>query len=74
MVFGSDRSCDRWHRDYRIDGCGRLSLHHLYRAMAFLGEELCELSGALMVGRRGNKDLIEEQLFYDNRDLLPGWI
>ena len=40
------------------------------RAMAFLGEELCEQSGALMASRRRNKDLIEEQLFYDNRDLF----
>jgi len=70
MVSGSDRFCDRWRRDYRIDGCGQLSLHHLYRAMAFLGEELCEQSGALMASRRRNKDLIEEQLFYDNRDLF----
>jgi hypothetical protein len=40
FVSGSDRSCDRWHRDYVIDGSDALSLHHLYRAMAFLGEEL----------------------------------
>ena len=40
FVSGSDRSCDRWHRDYAIDGIDALSLHHLYRAMAFLGEEL----------------------------------
>ena len=35
---GSDRSCDRWHRDYVIHGVDDLSLHHLYRAMAFLGK------------------------------------
>jgi len=39
FVSGSDRSCDRWHRDYVIDGSDALSLHHLYRAMAFLEEE-----------------------------------
>ena len=38
FVSGSDRSCDRWHRDYAIDGIDGLPLHHLYRAMAFLGE------------------------------------
>ena len=42
FVSGSDRSCDRWHRDYVIDGIAALSLHHLYRAMAFLGEELAD--------------------------------
>ena len=39
LVCGSDRFCDRWRRDYRIEGLKNLSLHHLYRAMAFLGEE-----------------------------------
>jgi hypothetical protein len=29
FVSGSDRSCDRWHRDYVIDGIDALSLHHL---------------------------------------------
>ena len=37
MVSGSDRSCDKWHQEYQIDGVKDLALHHLYRAMAFLG-------------------------------------
>ena len=37
---GSDRAADRWREDYRIDGVEDLDLHHLYRAMAWLGEEL----------------------------------
>jgi len=40
FASGSDRSCDKWHQDYRIDGVEELSLHHLYRAMGFLGDEL----------------------------------
>ena len=40
FASGSDRSCDKWHQDYQIDGVEPLSLHHLYRAMAFLGEEI----------------------------------
>ena len=40
MVSGSDRSCDRWRRDYAIEGVDDIELHHMYRAMAFLGEEL----------------------------------
>ena len=40
FVSGSDRSADRWREDYAIAGVARLDLHHLYRAMAWLGEEL----------------------------------
>jgi len=38
FVSGSDRSCEKWNRDYKINGVEELSLHHLYRAMTFLGE------------------------------------
>jgi hypothetical protein len=37
---GSDRSCDEWQKDYRIEGAEDVALHHLYRAMAWLGEPL----------------------------------
>ena len=40
MVSGSDRACETWLADYDIPGVDGLSLHHLYRAMAWLGEEL----------------------------------
>ena len=36
---GSDRAADRWREDYRIDGVDGIELHHLYRTMAWLGEE-----------------------------------
>ena len=39
---GSDRAADRWRMDYRIGGATGLDLHHLYRAMAWLGEELAK--------------------------------
>ena len=42
MVSGSDRFCEKWKRDYQIPGAEDLELHHLYRAMSFLGEELPE--------------------------------
>ncbi|MCG6536933.1 MAG: transposase, partial [Syntrophales bacterium LBB04] len=42
FVSGSDRYCDKWRRDHRIDGAESLSLHHLYRAMAFLGKETAD--------------------------------
>ena len=40
FVSGSDRSCDKWMADYHIAGVDGLQLHHLYRAMAWLGEEI----------------------------------
>ena len=43
MGGGSDLAADRWREDYRIAGAEALELHHLYRAMAWLGEELPEM-------------------------------
>src|SRR5262245_37654257 len=37
---GSDRAADKWKADYQVEGCEGLHLHHLYRAMGWLGEEL----------------------------------
>jgi transposase len=72
FVSGSDRSCDRWHRDYLIAGVDALSLHHLYRAMAFLGEELEDQKDCTPFAPRCTKDLIEEDLFLTRRDLFSG--
>ena len=72
FVSGSDRSCDRWHRDYLIDGVDTLSLHHLYRAMAFLGEELEDQKDCTPFAPRCTKDVIEEDLFLTRRDLFSG--
>jgi len=73
FVSGSDRSCDRWHRDYVIDGIDALSLHHLYRAMAFLGEELEDQKDCTPFAPRCTKDVIEEDLFLARRDLFSGF-
>ena len=70
MASGSDRFCDRWHRDYRIQGVEGLDLHHLYRAMAFLGEELADQQDATPFAPRCTKDLVEEELFRHRRDLF----
>jgi transposase len=72
FVSGSDRSCDRWHRDYVIDGVDALSLHHLYRAMAFLGEEIEDQKDCTPFAPRCMKDVIEEDLFLARRDLFSG--
>jgi hypothetical protein len=71
MVSGSDRACEQWRDDYRIEGVGDLQLHHLYRAMAWLGEELPdnEQAGRTLVARCV-KDLVEERLFARRRDLF----
>jgi transposase len=69
---GSDRAADRWREDYAIDGVDGLELHHLYRAMAWLGEELPEnqQAGATPFSPRCVKDVLEEELFACRRDLL----
>ncbi len=72
MVSGSDRACERWLADYDIPGLDGLALHHLYRAMAWLGEELPadQQAGATPFAPRTVKDLIEEHLFERRRDLF----
>ena len=69
FASGSDRAAERWREDYLIPGTEGLELHHLYRAMAFLGEAIEELekpTGAV----RCTKDLVEEALFERRRDLF----
>ena len=52
---GSDRQGMRFLRDVYVPGTDKLHLHHMYRAMAWLGE---------------NKDEVEERLFATHRDLF----
>jgi transposase len=74
FVSGSDRACDKWIQDYAIAGTDGLALHHLYRAMAWLGEELDAADGgqahATPFAPRCVKDQIEEALFARRRDLF----
>lgn len=72
LVSGSDRSCEKWHQDYRISGVEDLSLHHLYRAMAFLGTEIEDQGDQTPFSPRCSKDLIEEAMFAGRRDLFSG--
>ena len=55
FASGSDRQAERWRRDVLVPGAEALELHHLYRAMRWLGE---------------NKDEVEERLFLRRRNLL----
>ncbi len=70
LTSGSDRFCDKWRRDYAITGTEGLSLHHLYRAMAFLGEEVGDQVDATPFASRCTKDVIEEAMFPNNRHLF----
>ena len=72
MGGGSDLAADRWREDYRIAGVEALELHHLYRAMAWLGEELPEREqdARTPLALRCTKDLVEERLFAHRRDLF----
>jgi hypothetical protein len=70
FVSGSDRAAEKWRADYRIDGTEGLQLHHLYRAMAWLGEPLTDQTGASGLAPRCRKDLVEEELFARRRDLF----
>jgi len=52
---GSDRACRRWKEDMGVPGAEGLDLHHLYRAMRWLGD---------------NREQVEEGLFHAGRDLF----
>ena len=72
MVAGSDRAAERWCRRYAIDGIDGLELHHIYRAMGWLGELLPQENQDDHTGLppRCRKDEIEERLFSQRRDLF----
>ncbi len=65
---GSDRAGDRWRRDVRVPGSDGLKLHHLYRAMRWLGDSRAEVEEALFQRRR---DLFTEctLAFFDTTSL-----
>ncbi len=69
---GSDRAAEKWKTDYAIEGADELDLQHLYRAMAWLGEVLPKdrQNGATPFAPRTHKDLIEEALCAQRRDLF----
>jgi hypothetical protein len=71
MISGADRACEQWRGDYRIAGIDDLQLHHLYRAMAWLGAELPEAEqNGRTLAPRCIKDLVEERLFSARRNLF----
>lgn len=69
FASGSDRAAERWREQYRIAETEQIQLHHLYRAMAFLGDPL-EGTTPVWGSPRCVKDRIEEALFDRRRDLF----
>jgi transposase len=74
FASGSDRAANKWRQDYQIEGGDDLELHHLYRAMAWLGEELPkdQQKDKTPFAPRCIKDRIEEDVFGHRRDLFSG--
>ncbi|MGB9748188.1 MAG: IS1634 family transposase [Bacteroidales bacterium] len=67
---GSDRACEQWKEDYWVEGSEQIALHQLYRAMAFLGEELEQDQEVMSLTPRCRKDWMEEKLFTRRKDLF----
>jgi hypothetical protein len=70
FASGSDRAAERWRENYLIPGTEALELHQLYRAMAFLGEEVSAPADPKAAPVRCRKDQLEEALFERRRDLF----
>lgn len=68
FMSGSDRKAERWRRDVLVPGTEDIELHHLYRAMRWLGEVKDQVEEALFAGRR---DLFTELslAFFDTTSL-----
>ena len=64
MVSGSDRHCQLWRDRCRVSGAEAITLRQLYKAMAWLGEELPGEPGRFV------KDRVEEELFAVRRPLF----
>lgn len=70
---GSDRQAAFWKDSLGVAAFAELDLHHLYRAMAWLGEELPardQDADPTPLAKRCTKDQIEERLFDRRRDLF----
>jgi len=72
MSPGSDRQADKWREDYRISGTDHLKLQHFYRAMAWLGDSLQNGVPVEGFSPRCIKDILEEKIFNQRRDLFTG--
>ena len=70
MVSAADRRVCRWMQGQAIPGAAELELHQFCRAMAWLGAPLAgEDASQEQFSPRCTKDWIEEELFFERRDL-----
>lgn len=69
---GSDRAAERWCRKYALGDIDDVDLQHFYRTMGWLGEPLPadQQPQPASLAPRLRKDLIEEALFEQRRDLF----
>jgi hypothetical protein len=70
---GSDRQAAFWKDSLGVPAFAKLELHQLYRAMAWLGDELDanqQDADPTPLAKRCTKDRIEEQLFQRRRNLF----
>jgi transposase len=67
---GSDRAAEKWKDDIYIKGASDIKLHHLYRAMAWLGEGTINILSGNKSFIDSIKDKIEHLLFEKKRDLF----
>jgi len=65
---GSDRQAEQWREDYRIEGTEDLDLHHLYRAMGWLGETRRQIEERLF-SRRRNLFSKADLVFFDTTSI-----
>ena len=72
FASGSDRGAEHWKEGYRLPGTERLQLHQLYRALAWLGENLPEplQQAGKTRSPRCVKDMPEEMLFTRRQTLF----
>lgn len=74
MVSGSDRFCGKWRKDYFVSGTDEIELHHLYRAMAFLGEETDDQRSATSFAPDAPRILLKNSSFCSIAASIPDWI
>jgi transposase len=72
MESGSDLACEEWRKSYRMEGADNIQLHHLYRAMDFLGSPIAEGAALNPLSERYMSHAIEELMFLRRRDLFTG--
>jgi len=63
FTSGSDRAAEKWKETLQIDGIDRLQLHHLYRAMAWLGDRETIVASLREQLKRGDKSLVGNRGF-----------